>query len=44
VIAVIDILADWLRLRGLTLSAAKTRVVHLTDGFDFLGFVRHEVA
>jgi RNA-directed DNA polymerase len=23
---------------GLRLSAAKTRVVHMSDGFDFLGF------
>jgi RNA-directed DNA polymerase len=28
----------WLRKRGLRLSEAKTRVVHLADGFDFLGF------
>ena len=43
--AVIGILADWLRLRGLTLSATKTRVVHLTDGFDFLGFtIKHHTA
>jgi RNA-directed DNA polymerase len=28
--------------RGLTLSAEKTRVVHLSEGFDFLGFnIRH---
>ncbi|EIZ77805.1 RNA-directed DNA polymerase (Reverse transcriptase) [Novosphingobium sp. Rr 2-17] len=32
----------WLQQRGLRLSEAKTRVVHLADGFDFLGFnVRH---
>lgn len=32
----------WLQPRGLRLSEAKTRVVHLADGFDFLGFnVRH---
>ncbi len=43
--AVIGILADWLRLRGLTLSTTKTRVVHLTDGFDFLGFtIKHYTA
>lgn len=35
-------LTDWLRQRGLTLSAEKTRIVHLTEGFDFLGFnIRH---
>jgi RNA-directed DNA polymerase len=38
----LHVLTRWLRLRGLTLSAEKTRIVHLSDGFDFLGFnVRH---
>lgn len=32
------ILPDWLGKRGLTLSPEKTRIVHLTEGFDFLGF------
>jgi len=33
---------EWLRKRGLHLSAEKTRIVHLTEGFDFLGFnIRH---
>jgi RNA-directed DNA polymerase len=32
-----DFLA-WLAERGLALSEAKTRIVHLTEGFDFLGF------
>lgn len=33
---------DWLQTRGLKLSEAKTRIVHLTEGFDFLGFnIRH---
>jgi RNA-directed DNA polymerase len=33
---------EWLRKRGLCLSEEKTRVVHLTEGFDFLGFnIRH---
>ena len=33
---------DWLQERGLTLSGEKTKVCHLTEGFDFLGFnVRH---
>jgi len=35
---VIGILTDWLAARGLLLSEEKTRIVHLTDGFDFLGF------
>lgn len=28
----------WLAKRGLQLSPEKTRIVHLTEGFDFLGF------
>ena len=32
------LLRDWLKERGLTLSEEKTRIVHLEDGFDFLGF------
>jgi RNA-directed DNA polymerase len=33
---------EWLLKRGLRLSEDKTRIVHLTEGFDFLGFnVRH---
>ena len=36
------LLTEWFRERGLTLSEEKTRIVHLTEGFDFLGFnVRH---
>src|SRR5437764_6700385 len=36
------ILGEWLQERGLTLSEEKTRIVHLTEGFDFLGFnIRH---
>jgi RNA-directed DNA polymerase len=31
-------LAGWLAPRGLAFNQAKTRIVHLTDGFDFLGF------
>ncbi len=31
-------LKTWLAERGLTLSEDKTRIVHLDDGFDFLGF------
>jgi RNA-directed DNA polymerase len=37
-----SILGEWLKQRGLTLSPEKTRIVHLIEGFDFLGFnVRH---
>src|SRR6266496_1420188 len=37
-----QILVEWLAERGLTLSEEKTRIAHLTEGFDFLGFnVRH---
>jgi len=35
---VIETLKQWLAVRGLRLSEAKTRIVHLTQGFDFLGF------
>src|SRR5262249_31326454 len=36
------LLPTWLAERGLRLSEEKTRIVHLTEGFDFLGFhVRH---
>lgn len=31
-------LAQWLAPRGLTFNEEKTRIVHLDDGFDFLGF------
>ncbi|MFJ1709919.1 group II intron reverse transcriptase/maturase [Kitasatospora sp. NPDC088346] len=31
-------LAEWLAPRGLVFNEEKTRVVHLEDGFDFLGF------
>jgi len=34
----IEDLNVWLDERGLKLSRGKTRVVHLTEGFDFLGF------
>ncbi len=41
-LAAIGVLREWLAERGLTLSEEKTRIVHLTEGFDFLGFnVRH---
>jgi RNA-directed DNA polymerase len=36
------LLPPWLAERGLRLSEEKTRIVHLTEGFDFLGYhVRH---
>ncbi len=39
---VVGILERWLALRGLTLSKEKTRIVHLTEGFNFLGYhVKH---
>jgi RNA-directed DNA polymerase len=39
------LLPPWLAERGLTLSEEKTRIVHLSEGFDFLGFnVRHRPA
>ncbi|WP_331457826.1 MULTISPECIES: group II intron reverse transcriptase/maturase [Kitasatospora] len=31
-------LAEWLAPRGLSFNEEKTRVVHLDEGFDFLGF------
>ncbi len=31
-------LAEWLQPRGLTLNEDKTRIVHLAEGLDFLGF------
>lgn len=38
----VEILKTWLRERGLSLSESKTKIVHLNEGFDFLGFnVRH---
>jgi RNA-directed DNA polymerase len=35
---VVDLLTTWLAERGLILSEEKTRIVHLTEGFDFLGW------
>jgi RNA-directed DNA polymerase len=38
----IQILIAWLQERGLELSPDKTKIVHLSEGFDFLGFnIRH---
>ena len=31
-------LAEWLEPRGLAFNEAKTQIVHLSEGFDFLGF------
>jgi RNA-directed DNA polymerase len=31
-------LAEWLAPRGLAFNEDKTKIVHLTEGFDFLGF------
>ncbi|WP_419241783.1 hypothetical protein [Cardinium endosymbiont of Nabis limbatus] len=31
-------LNEWLSKRGLALSEEKTSIVHLEEGFDFLGF------
>lgn len=39
---VIEQLKNWLSQRGLQLSEEKTRIAHITEGFDFLGFnIRH---
>lgn len=35
---VVDILSHWMKVRGLALSKSKTQIVHLTQGFNFLGF------
>lgn len=38
----VEILESWLQERGLNLSKEKTRIAHLSEGFDFLGFnIRH---
>ena len=37
-----NLINSWLNDRGLTISEEKTRIVHLSNGFDFLGFnIRH---
>ena len=33
-------LAEWLAPRGLVFNEDKTKIVHLTEGFDFLGATR----
>lgn len=41
-IKTVEILKTWLKQRGLELSAEKTKIVHLSEGFNFLGFnIRH---
>jgi RNA-directed DNA polymerase len=35
---VIPIISKFLAQRGLSLSQEKTKIVHIEDGFDFLGF------
>ena len=35
---VLTLIKQWLSIRGLEISAEKTRVVHIDDGFNFLGF------
>lgn len=34
----VKILNEWMEKRGLSLSTEKTRIIHLSEGFDFLGF------
>lgn len=36
--AIIPTISDWLAQRGLKLHPDKTKIVHVDDGFDFLGF------
>ncbi len=37
-----DEINSWLKTRGLKLSQEETKIIHLTEGFDFLGFnIRH---
>lgn len=40
----IEQLIPWLAARGLTLSMEKTRIVHISEGFDFLGFTIRQYA
>jgi RNA-directed DNA polymerase len=35
---VVEVLRQWLKPRGVEFSSEKARIVHLTEGFDFLGF------
>ena len=36
--AIKPVLEDWLKQRGLTFNREKTKIVHIEQGFDFLGF------
>ncbi|MEQ9364187.1 MAG: reverse transcriptase domain-containing protein [Leptospirales bacterium] len=36
--AILGLMEKWLAKRGLMLSPEKTRITHITEGFDFLGF------
>lgn len=36
--AIIPVIETWLRERGLTLNKEKTKVTHIREGFNFLGF------
>lgn len=39
---ILEILKQWLQERGLQISEEKTRIVHINEGFNFLGFnLRH---
>ena len=39
---VLILIKQWLSNKGLKISDEKTRIVHMNDGFDFLGFnLRH---
>lgn len=33
-----NVINNWLKTRGLEISNEKTKIVHITEGFDFLGF------
>lgn len=35
---VVETLSQWMKTKGLALSSSKTQIVHLTEGFNFLGF------
>jgi RNA-directed DNA polymerase len=37
-LVVVETLNNWMKTRGLNLSKSKTQIVHLTTGFNFLGF------
>lgn len=40
--AIVPVIEKWLEQRGLVMHPEKTRIVHVNDGFNFLGFtVRH---